>query len=229
MSARRPTAARRCAVAALSALAGACAAGPSQGGPPEPGPGPWLELFDGRSLAGWAVTDFGGQGDVTVADGALRLDFGNPLTGVTRTGPTPSGAYELEVVAAREAGTDFFCGLTFPVGDAHLTLVLGGWGGSVCGLSSLDGRDANQNTTRRLMGFADGRDYTVRVAVTSAAVAVSLDGAPFCAADLRNHTLGLRPEVLQSRPLGIASFATRARIRAVRWRPMPTAESTAGR
>lgn len=226
MTARGPSrrGRRAAALGTLGALAAACAAGPPAATGPAVAPAaparPWRELFDGRSLAGWVATDFGGQGDVTVADGALHLDFGNPLTGVTWSGPPPSGDYELEVVAAREEGTDFFCGLTFPVGDAHLTLVLGGWGGSVSGLSSLDGRDANHNATRRLHGFVDRRDYTARVAVTQTAVRVWLDGAPFCSAELAGHELGLRPEVLQSRPLGVASFATRARIRSVRWRAL---------
>lgn len=197
------------AVAAL-ALAG-CATAPTAA--------PWIELFDGRSLGGFAITDFGGQGEVDVAGDRLRLGIGSPLTGVTWTGAVPRGDYELEVVAARDLGNDFFCGLTFPVGDAHLTLVLGGWGGALCGFSSLDGNDAANNDTRTLRRFAPGRDYHVHVAVRADRVEAHLDGEPLCAIDPRRHRLGLRPEVLLSRPLGIASFATAASVRTVRWRP----------
>ena len=190
-------------------------------GPPPPCP--WIELFDGRTLAGWRVTAFGGEGEVAVVDGALRLACGNPLTGLTYAGTPPTGSYDLEVTAARLDGTDFFCGLTFPVRDGHLTLVAGGWGGAVCGLSSLDGEDASRNATCTLRGFETDRDYTFRIEVRTDAVTVWLDDEPFLAADLRGRRLSLRPEVELSRPLGIASFATTARVRSLRWRPRVTA------
>lgn len=180
----------------------------------------WLDLFDGRSLAGFATTDFGGQGEVAARDGRLHLGIGNPLTGVTWTGAVPHGDYELEVVGRRDDGGDFWCGLTFPVGDSHLTLVLGGWGGSLCGLSSLDGNDAAHNSTRVLRAFENGRDYAVRLTVTPARIDVHVDGEPLLAADLRGHTLGLRPEVQLSRPLGLCSFASAASFGSLRWRPL---------
>ena len=203
------------ALAALALLAG-CA-----GGPDAAAAGPaWRPLFDGQGVGAFAVTDFGGQGEVAVRDGALVLGIGSPLTGVTWTGEPPAGSYDLEVVAARLQGGDFFCGLTFPVGQDHLTLVLGGWGGSLCGFSSLDGNDAAHNDSRCMRGFTDGQDYTVRVTVTPAQVAATLDGQPLCAIDPRQHALTLRPEVRLSRPLGLASFATEAAIRRARWRPL---------
>ena len=114
----------------------------------------WQSLFDGKSLTGWTPTEFGGEGDVYVEDGQLMLDFGSSMTGVTYHGKNvPRGNYELRLEAQRLDGTDFFCGLTFPVGDAHLTLIVGGWGGSLVGLSSLDGKDASDNETRRSMAF----------------------------------------------------------------------------
>lgn len=183
---------------------------------------PWTDLFDGTSLNGWQSTNFGGEGQVSVQDGAMHLEIGNPLTGVNLLGAPPTENYQLEVTAARLDGTDFFCGLTFPVGDNHLTLVLGGWGGSLSGLSSLDGEDASNNQTRTLRGFQAGRDYTATVCVTTDAVTVLLDGEPFLNADRGQHELSLRPEVELCRPLGIASFCTLARVKVVRWRPIGT-------
>jgi len=180
--------------------------------------GPWIELFDGASLTGWQVTRFGGEGEVSVQDGAMHIEIGNPLTGVTLLKTPATEDYELEVTAARIDGTDFFCGLTFPVGESHLTLILGGWGGSLCGLSSLDGDDASNNATTTLMGFKAGRDYTATVLVTKGAVTVLLDGEPLTQIDRKTHALSLRPEVELCRPLGIASFSTLARIKTVRWR-----------
>lgn len=197
---------------ALGLALTACAAGPATA--------PWHELFDGRTLTAFVVTDFGGQGEVAVSDGRLQLGIGSPLTGVTWTGAVPTGDYELEVVARRDLGNDFFCGLTFPVGDAHLTLVLGGWGGALCGLSSLDGNDAAHNDTRCVRQFGKGRDYTAHVEVRADRVIVQLDGQPLCAIDPRQHRLSLRPEVLLSRPLGFASFTTAASLQHLRWRPI---------
>ena len=196
----------------------AAAFGACHTAPPEQ---PWTALFDGHTPGAFEPTRFGGEGEVRVEDGEIRLDTGNPLTGVTWRGEPPRGDYELEVTARRVAGTDFFCGLTFPVGDACLTLVLGGWGGAVCGLSSLDGEDAAHNETRTLRHFVNGRDYTARVTVTADRVTVTLDGAPLLAADLRGRQLGLRPEVELSRPLGLAAFACEAAVRTIRWRALP--------
>lgn len=186
-------------------------------------PAPWIELFDGRGLGAFVPTSFGGEGPVEVQDGALQFGFGSPLTGVTWTGTPPRGAYELEVVAARRQGSDFFCGLTFPVGEDHLTLVLGGWGGSVCGLSRIDGLDAAHNETRTLRRFTAGRNYTVRVVVHPDHVTAELDGAPLCAVPRAGRRFDLRPEVLPNRPLGLCAFATAATVQRVRWRPLPPA------
>ena len=53
-------------------------------------------------------------------------------------------------------------------------------------------------------------------------------GRRLCAIDPRRHRLGLRPEVLLSRPLGVAAFTTAATVRSVRWREAPRG-SSAGR
>ena len=182
----------------------------------------WTGLFDGESLSGWEVTKFGGEGEVRVIDGAMHLDMGSPLTGVNVLDSPPTESYELEVTAARIEGTDFFCGLTFPVGEDHLTLILGGWGGSISGLSSLDDDDASNNATRTLRGFKLGQDYIATVHVRAATVTVLLDGKVLTQVDRSEHGLSLRPEVEPCRPLGIASFSTRARIKSVRWRPLDT-------
>lgn len=218
MSTRTSITARSAALTMALALTLGCTA-PS---PPTPS-APWQPLFDGQSLNGFAVTDFGGQGEVAVHDGALHLGIGSPLTGVTWTGPFADGGenYELEITAARCIGNDFFVGLTFPVGSEFATLVLGGWGGSVCGLSSLDGRDAANNATRTTRSFVKGRDYTVLVTVAADRVTASLDGEPLCSAPRGAVRFGLRPEVLLSRPLGLASFATETAMRTLRWRRLP--------
>jgi len=180
----------------------------------------WRPLFDGSSMLGLYVTSFGGEGSVAVVDGQLVLEPGSPLTGVHLDQPLPASGYELEVTAARLDGHDFFCGLTFPVGREHLTLVLGGWGGTVCGISSLDGEDAAHNETRRLRHFETGRFYRVSLQVRPRTVQVAIDGEPFLAVALAARALSLRAEMEPCRPLGLACFQSRAAVRSLRWRPL---------
>jgi len=69
------------------------------------------------------------------------------LTGITWTGEFPKSGYEIRFEAARLEGNDFFAGITFPVKDSFCSWINGGWGGTVVGLSSLDGDDASENDT----------------------------------------------------------------------------------
>lgn len=201
--------------------------------PTTPAEPAWRTLLGVRSetaiasvAPGFVRANFGGGGDLEESADGVRLAAGSPLTGIVWPAgePTverpPPFDYELEVEAARLAGTDFFCALTFPVGTESLTLVLGGWGGSTCGFSCLDGRDAASNPTTRYRRFDKGRFVTARVRVTAERVEAFVDGEPLCSTPLPEITLSLRPEVEPCRPLGVASYATTAQIRAVRWRPL---------
>jgi hypothetical protein len=200
------------------AATSACRAEPSE--PSEP---PWTPLFDGRSLRDWKVAPIGGAGPVEVVDGALRLGQGAPMTCVTYGGeldglPFPHDDYELEVEAARRLGTDFFCAITFPVGDAALTLVLGGWGGSLCGLSCLDGEDAAHNSTKSFHTFERGHYYTVKLRVSGGRVRAWLDGEPLVDEETSGRSMTLRPEVECCRPLGLATYLTVGEVRAAEGR-----------
>ncbi|MBK8101170.1 MAG: DUF1080 domain-containing protein [Planctomycetes bacterium] len=180
---------------------------------------PWQPLHCGDPQHGWRSSEFGGDGSIAFADDTLELGMGNPLTGVTCTAAIPSGDYELEFEAARRLGNDFFCGLTFPVGDAYLTLILGGWGGALCGFSSLDGLDAARNATRTLRHFPHDAFVRIRLIVTPTGVTAFVDDQPLCSCDPSRHRLSLRPEVELSRPFGVAAFSTAATLRGMRWRP----------
>ncbi len=180
----------------------------------------WRPLFDGAGLGAWEQTAFGGEGPVRVADGAIVLEMGDPLTGITWTGEPLPPAYEIALEASRQAGSDFFCGLTFPVGASHCSLILGGWGGTTVGLSSLDGQDASGNETTREMKFHDRRWYHVRLAVTPTHIRAWLDDEPIVEVATAGRRIGIRPEVDASRPLGVAAYRTRAGVRAIRVRAM---------
>jgi hypothetical protein len=177
-------------------------------------PGPWIEL---RTEL-WQPLAFGGEGPVTYPAGQLQLDVGTPLTGVRWSGAPPRGDFELELVATKLQGSDFFVGLTFPVGQGFLTLVLGGWGGALCGLSCLDGQDASGNDTKFFRAFESGRPYLIRVRVTGPRVRCWIDGERVVDVDTGGRALSLRTEVEACAPLGLATFLTRARYGGLRWR-----------
>lgn len=176
-------------------------------------------LFDGKTLAGWQTTRFIGGGTVKVEDGQIVLEAGNDLTGITWAGAAlPTTSYELTLQARRVEGSDFFAGVTFPVGDSHCSLILGGWGGSVIGLSSINGMDASENETSQSMTFEQGRWYGVRIRVTPAKITVWLDERQIVDQSLAGNKIGIRGEVDASRPLGVASWRTKAALRDIRLR-----------
>jgi hypothetical protein len=182
---------------------------------------PWQTLFDGSGLDGWESISFGGEGEIEIIDGSAILPMGSPLTGIRPLQPLPQRLdYEVEVKAARMVGNDFFCGLTFPVAESHATVVLGGWGGGLCGLSCVDDEDASYNQTRSYHGFEFGQIYTLRVRVTSQKITAWLDDEVLFEQDVANHKISLRTEMLPSVPFGVCSFLTRAAIHSVRWRAL---------
>jgi hypothetical protein len=186
-----------------------------------PKAGQEISLFDGQTLGQWKITDFGGQGDVVVKDGAIYLGMGNYMTGITWSGPVVRMNYEISLEAMRVEGNDFFCGLTFPVAENPCTLILGGWGGGVCGLSSIDYFDASENETTRMISFEKGKWYKVRLRVVPDHIQAWLDDESLVDVDITGHKIGIRIEVDLSQPLGIATYATTGAIRNIRLKTLP--------
>ncbi len=180
-----------------------------------------ISLFDGKSLGQWAVTDFGGQGDVYVKDGAIYLEMGNDMTGVNWTGPVVRMNYEITLEAMRVSGSDFFCGLTFPVAENPCSLILGGWGGGVCGLSNIDYYDAANNETSRFMSFEDNKWYRVRLRVTPDRIQAWLDDEELVNIETTGRKIDIRAEVDLSQPLGIATWQTTGAIRNIQLQTLP--------
>jgi hypothetical protein len=178
----------------------------------------WQSLFDGKTLGNWQATNFGGEGNVQVEEGRIVLEMGGDLTGITWRGDFPKVDYEIELEAMRVDGSDFFCGLTFPVGESFCSLILGGWGGTVVGLSSIDGLDASENETSRAMNFESKRFYPIRLRVTRSKIEAWIAEKKIVDQDIVGRKLSVRPEVELSRPLGIASWRTKAALRVIRWR-----------
>lgn len=174
-------------------------------------------LFDGKTLTNWQPSKFHGQGPVTIENGDIILAAGKDLTGVTWSGPAlPTTNYELTLQARRLEGRDFFAGITFPVGDSFCSLILGGWGGTVVGLSSINGIDASENSTSQSIDFEMQKWYDIRVRVTPEKIDSWLDGKHIIEQTLKGNQIDVRIEVEPSRPLGIASWRTKAALRSIR-------------
>lgn len=182
----------------------------------------WQSLFDGKTLEGWTATNFGGEGKVEIDAGRIVLGFGSDLTGITWKGAVPQIDYEVKLEARREDGSDFFCGLTFPVNDSFCSLILGGWGGTVVGLSSIDGLDASENETSRLMNFDHNRWYAIHLKVMRQRIEAWIDGTKIVDQELAGRKISIRPEVELSRPFGFASWRTRAALRKIVIRKIDT-------
>ena len=182
----------------------------------------WQQLFDGKTLGNWESTKFGGEGRVVVENGQIVLATGGgDLTGITWTGPAlPTTNYELSVQAMRVDGSDFFAGITFPVGNSFCSLILGGWGGTVVGLSSINGMDASENDTSQSIAFDLGRWYDVRIRVTPEKIESWLDGKQIINQNIKGRKVHTRIEVEPSQPLGIAAWRTRSAIRQIRLRTL---------
>ena len=179
----------------------------------------WALLLDAEHTEGWTSTPFGGEGEIQAEDGLLVFEMGSPMTGMNWIGESlPTNGYELEVKASRLMGTDFFCGLSFPVGEEHATLIMGGWGGALTGLSCIDGNDASTNETTRFQSYELGRIYTARGRVTKTHITTWLDGEELHSVSLADKSISLRPEVFPSRPLGFAAFQTRAGLQSLKLR-----------
>ena len=178
-------------------------------------------LFDGKSLDDWQSVDNGGSGSVTLEDGEMIIKQGESLSGVIykKAKDLPLTNYELTAEAMRVEGSDFFCGLTFPVGDLKtcLTLVLGGWGGSVTGISSIDGLDASENNTSSFQRYKDDQWYKVKLRVTPKEIHVWIDDKEVINTDIEGKKLSLRPGPIESyAPLSFTTYQTTASIKNVK-------------
>lgn len=185
-------------------------------------------LFDGKSLDDWEMVDIGASGYVELDEekGWMLIRQGDSLSGAIykKTAELPLERYEITLGAMRQAGVDFFCGLTFPIGsvDTCATLILGGWGGSVTGISSIDGMDASNNATGTYQRYEDDRWYQVKLRVTPENLSVWIDDKQVVDIDLADRKVGLRPGPIESyAPLALSTFNTAAAIKEVKFTPLP--------
>lgn len=194
----------------------------------KPSPAKPRILFDGKTLDGWKPADYVHSGGVKIEDGAVVLNTGKSMTGLTSTRTDlPKMDFEFSYEAKRVAGRDFFAAATFPVGNSFLTFVNGGWGGSVTGLSCLDGADASENETNRVVKYENNTWYKFRVRVSSAVVRCWIDGKELIVLNYKDHELRTRIESRACQPLGFATWETTGAVRNVSIRSLTGAEAAA--
>lgn len=191
-------------------------------------------LFDGESLAGWKKTDFYRPGEVAVEDGAIVMKASPAMAGMTGVTCTrtdlPTTDYELRYEATRLDGSDFFAAATFPVGKSHVTLVNGGWGGHVTGISSVDGADASENETSTAYTYRNRTWYRFRVRVTGKTIRCWIDDKEVVDLDHEGRQLRTRLETRSNEPLGFATWQTSGAVRGIsirRLTPEEVAETDA--
>jgi hypothetical protein len=208
-----------CSALALTIHSGAA------GDEPKAGKALKLTLFDGKTLDGWKKTETLKAGSVKVEEGAIVLEAGSPMTGLVSTrSDLPTTNYEFRFEAKRDTGDDFFAAATFPVGKSYITLINGGWGGSVTGLSSLNGSDASENDSRRFVKYTNGTWYRFRVRVTDDVIRCWIDDKETFAVNYRDQQVKTRIESRTCQPLGFATYRSQGAVRAIEIRGLTTEE-----
>jgi len=186
-------------------------------------PGPWKSLFNGKDLTGWEINKFAGAGPVTVENGTIVIGTGVALTGIRRTNDLLKTNYEIAVRAKKIEGDDFFCGVTFPVKDSNATFIAGGWGGSLVGVSSIDGLDASENETTQYLRFEKNRWYDIKIRVTDSKIEAWIDKEKLVNVNIAGRKVSMRPgEIEDAVPFGISSYQTTAAIQDVKIRSVPS-------
>ncbi len=178
------------------------------------------KLLSAEFASAWKASGMPEEGKVLVQDGEISLHPGQPMTGVRfdawQSAGLPLTRYSIEYEAMRVEGNDFFGTVTFPVNDTHASLIVGGWGGTLVGISSIDDMDASENNTRGNARFENNRWHKVRIEVRDDELRAWINDKLFVNTSTKGRKLGLRTgDIEKCLPFGFASYATQSRIRNV--------------
>jgi hypothetical protein len=192
-------------------------------GDPTPPQQTAISLSSSEFKSQWHASGIPEQGPTEITEGVLRIGEGFPMTGIRFVGDwealnLPWIDYALTFEARRVEGQDFFATCTFPVGgpDRCVSLVVGGWGGGLVGISCIDQLDASENNTRGEMAFNNGTWYQFRIEVREDDLQVWINGAPMVNVSIKGRQLSLRSgEIDTCVPLGFATWRTVGEIRSI--------------
>ena len=181
-------------------------------------PAGWEPLFDGQTLSGWEIVRYGGEGEPYVRNGILILPMAvnGLMTGISWVGDSlPTNNYIIYYEARRTEGHDIFAGLSFPYGDTFASLIIGGWGGIVNGLSCVDGYDASDNETTRNFSLHDNEWYPVQLRVTTDSIRAIVGPEQVIDLATTGKDIHLRPG-LSNTGLTLWTYLTTGEIRNLR-------------
>jgi hypothetical protein len=202
----------------VSAILSAC--GRSDDKQKSAAPSRW-SLFESPHIEKWQDAKFEGGGEVKRETDGFTLKDGAPMTGnvfpAWENDGLPLTNYRITYEAMRVSGSDFFGSLTFPVGSRErcVSFILGGWGGTQVGISSIDGFDASQNPTGSSQKFENNRWYRIRIEIAEEDLRVWLDDRPLVRLNPKGRQLHVRSgEISKCVPFGFATYGTEGRIRA---------------
>lgn len=181
------------------------------------------DLLDQKHASLWQLSEIPDEGVISVAEGELTMTAGQPMTGCKFPAwaelGLPGTSYAISYEAVRVEGDDIFGMCTFPVSshEAHATFVLGGWGGTVTGISSIDFSDANENSTRGEQRYQNGTWYRVRIEVRPEDIRAWINDRPMVNVNIKGRKVGLRPGFIDHcLPFGFATWNTVGKVRNVR-------------
>ena len=186
-------------------------------------PDGWESLFDGTTLTGWEIIQYGGEGEPYANNGVLVLPSATAgmMTGLCWIGDSlPVNNYTIYYEARRVQGYDIFAGLSFPYKDTFASLILGGWGGIVNGISCVDGFDASDNETTQHFSLNNNEWYPVQLFVTTDSIRAFVGDKQAVNLATAGKNLYLRPGSYTT-SLTLWTYLTTGEIRDLRIKKLP--------
>ena len=105
--------------------------------------------------------------------------------------------------------------------------MVGGWGGWVVGLSSIDGADASENETNKSKEFKKDHWYKIRIRVIRSGSRPGSTSEKVVDLDTTDRSISIRLECRACRPFGVATYDTAGAVRDIRVRTLTEAEKKA--
>jgi hypothetical protein len=180
------------------------------------------ELLSGDLASSWASAGIEGDVGFEIASEELNQPASRPMSGARferwREQKMPVVDYTIEYEAMRVEGTDFFGTVTFPVRSLETcaSLVVGGWGGALVGISCIDTYDASENTTRSEQKIENGKWYHFRIEVRAEEIKVWMDGRIVVNTSISGRKVSLRSgDIGKCAPFGFATYLSTGKVRGV--------------
>lgn len=186
------------------------------------------DLLSPTESANWKQAEMPDSGKAEVRNGEAIVEAGGPMTGLRyanwQAAGMPVSDYVITCEAMRAEGTDFFAAITFPVRSIATcaTLIVGGWGGGLVGISSIDGEDASNNSTRSEQRFENGRWYRLKIEVHDEELKTWIDDRLVINTSIKARTISLRPGYIETcAPFGLATYQSTGRVRKLEVAELP--------